>query len=204
MADIDLARVRLVSRHFHDLQGLRIALLGAALGILAQVWLLTRSETWTVFAGLCVFLAIIYPTVMLNRYYATRVGRVVPEGREQFWRGCIGSVAIVLFRVESHAAPAYPSFPWLLLGAYPLWLAIDGWPYRWYQLLTFLAAVFVAFGHVGLTRSSPELAWMAPRMWAVSLALIATGLFDHFLLLRIIESKHDAVSEAAAEHADTV
>lgn len=204
MSQQDLRRIRLVSRHFHDMQGLRWVLIGVALAMLVSAWQGTRSQIATFLVGAMLLVALDVGIKPVVRYYSARVGRVVKAERFPLWLLGIGPAMLAIDEVQYHFVNGMPSFWWLLVSGLPLWLVVDGWPYRTHHLLTVIALWILAFGHVGVT-ASDRLAWMAPGVWAVSVALIATGLADHFLLLWIIDSKHDEpVSEAAAEHADTV
>jgi hypothetical protein len=118
----------------------------------------------------------------LDCFYA-RLGRVrMTERGNVVWRW-LGLIAVVLLLAEAHTRSGGPSLVWLVCSVYPLWLAADGWPLRWWHLGTFATMIYVAFGRANYP-DPPGFAWMAPRIWTFSLTLIATGIADHYLLLR--------------------
>lgn len=199
MSKQDLRRIRLVSRHFHDMQGLKPALGGVALALGLSAWQATGSVSVTILAGVTLLVVADTGAKALDRYYSARIGRVVQSQRFQSWWALgFGPAMLMIDEVQYHFGTGMPSFLWLLCSGLPLWIVVDGWPYRTQHLLTVIAFWVLAFS----VTPSGGLAQMVPGAWAVSTALIATGLADHFLLLRIIDSKHDdPVSEGAVDHA---
>jgi hypothetical protein len=185
MADsADPRLVRLVTRHFVDLQGLRIAAFAPFYLAASCAWLATSSELPVVVWGgsaMVFALALIH---MLDGFYG-RLGRVRMAERTDFLWRWLGLIAVVLLFAEAHTRSGAPSVVWLVCSVYPLWLAADGWPLRWWHLGTFASMVYVAFGRASYS-DPPAFAWMAPRIWAFSFALIATGIADHYLLLRMM------------------
>jgi hypothetical protein len=183
MADSDSPRlVRLVTRHFVDLQGLRIAAFAPLYVVVSLAWVATGRELHVLVWGGCAMVLALVTIHRLDRFYA-RLGRVRMTGRgNAVWRW-LGVIAVVLLQAEAHTRPGAPSLVWLVCSAYPLWLAADGWPLRWWHLGTFASMVYVAFGRASYP-DPPAFAWMAPRIWAFSSALIVTGIADHYRLLR--------------------
>lgn len=123
MADLDPRLIRMLARHFAYLQGLRLIVVAAFLQSVAQVWLATHSELWTMAGGPAAFLLYVALLNVPHLYYA-RFGRV-----------------------------AYPE--------------------------------------------AGDLAWMAPRMWAFSSALVLTGLLDHRLFVGAMRQTRVAAREAS-------
>jgi hypothetical protein len=199
MADTDPRLVRLVTRHFADLQGLRLAASAPVYLVASWAWLATGRELAVfVWGGAALLVAGVMQHV-LGRFYA-RFGRVQSSGRGRrgnfipYW---FGGMMVLLLRVQEHTMPGAPSLFWLLVSVYPLWLAADGWPLRWWHVGTFASMVYVAFGR-STYPDPPAFAWMAPRMWAFSATLVVTGILDHVLLLRIFRQTRDDAAEESA------
>ncbi len=115
--------------------------------------------------------------------------------RERFIRRWIGVPIGLLMGSQAHHLPHGPSYVWLGISVYPLWLVIDGWPWRWYHVLTCTAAVYVAFGRAAAPQT--DYAWMAPRLWVFSLAMIVAAIADHALLVRTMRVTGSAAEEPA-------
>ena len=178
MADLDPRLIRVLARHFAYLQGLRLIAIAVFLQSIAQLWLATHSELWTMAGGAAasgLHLALLHAS---DLYYA-RFGRVVPASLPRWsFHVFIFSVTFLL----PMPLRGFPNLVWIGLSAVPLWVAWDCRPYRWHHLLTCVAMLYVAFGRVAY-REAGDLAWMAPRMWAFSSALVITGVLDHRLFV---------------------
>jgi len=189
---MDPRLIRVVARHFDDLQGLRTT--AWMLWMVAVFWmqqvLLPRGGwlrlSWFVLVGA-------YTPLVgdpLRRYYARRVGRVAGRGfppLELRWGVWLLAAGPILAGGRPYAAL---SLAWL---AYPIYLVASGWPYRKQHLLT----VAVAAG-VAAIRLVSGAAWPVPDadiadpLMVVVLTLAVTGLFDHALLVRILRPSRDA------------
>lgn len=173
--------VHLVTRHFNDLKGFDTLPVALALGGAEWGWLWTGSQGATFF-GLCAGLVVgIVASVFVADGY-TQLGRV---SNQTHWRIVprLMAIAIPLAMQFQAAFVPGPSIVWIAIGLYFVWLAIDGWPWRWYHAFTFASAVYVAFGRAAVAHPT-DFAWMAPRLWVFAGALVATSIADHFLLLR--------------------
>jgi hypothetical protein len=196
MKETDPRVVRLVTRHFADLQGLRLAAFAPVYAAASWAWLATGRELPVlVWGGAAMALWLVMQN-FLNRFYA-RFGRVLSPGRGTLIRFWFGSIAVLLLRVQEHTMPGAPSILWLLCSLYPLWLAADDWPRRWWHLGSFASMAYVAFGRAN-DPNQTAFAWMAQRMWAFSLALVITGLADHALLMRILGRTRATAEEHAS------
>jgi hypothetical protein len=192
MAELDPRLIRMVARHFHDLQGGRFIAIGLFFEITAQTWLATRSEAWTMLGGIGAFLLLVVTIGVLDRYYA-RFGRVVMP-RFSDWMKLLAGPAIAF--LLPWPISGFPNFVWSALAAGTLWIAWDCRPYRWHQLLTAAAMLYVALGRLAFPEAG-DVAWLAPRMWALSSALAIAGTLDHRLFVRAMRQSRALATEAS-------
>jgi len=190
MAELDPRLIRMFARHFSALQGLRVVAIAVFLQSVTLVWLTTRSEGWTLVAGAAPFALLLAANSLLDRYYA-RFGRVVMGRRYRQALFLAGPVMTVLMPFPTSG---FPNLVWTTLAFGALWNAWDCRPYRWHQLLVFLAMIYVAFGRVAYPQAG-DLAWMAPRMWAFTSALVVAGLLDHRLFVRTMRQTRAPAAE---------
>jgi hypothetical protein len=173
--------VRLVARHFDDLKGFDVVPLALALAGAGWGWSSTNSRLAMVLAGGAgLVVGLIAYLFVVDSYH--QLGRVATSSRSRVYAGWFGGATIVLMRLQAAFLPG-PSVIWFGFGLYWLWLAVDGWPWRWYHVLTCAAAVYVAFGRAAVAHPG-DFAWMAPRLWVFSLTWLSTAIADHRLLLR--------------------
>ncbi len=202
MNEIDPRLVRLVARHFNGLKGLQTAMLGFILSIADWAWLSSGSMVITALAAVYAVLIAIVPVALYGSDYYARLGRVVtdaPASRAGAFliRWMTLPTVTLLLRLQDHNLRGFPSLLWLVVSVYPAWLALDGWPYRWYHLVTSAAAIYVAFGRP-IDAASTDFAWAASRLWVFGVAVIATGIADHFLLVRVMRPTDYAAEEIAS------
>lgn len=190
MDELDPRLIRMLARHFPALQGLRMVAIAVCLQTLTLVWLTTRSEGWTIVAGAVPFALMLAALELLDRYYA-RFGRVVMGRRYQRALFLAGPVITFLLPFPTSG---FPNVVWTTLAFGALWNAWDCRPYRWHQLLVFVAMLYVAFGRVAYPKAG-ELAWMAPRMWAFASALVVAGLLDHRWFVRTMRQARAPAAE---------
>ena len=191
MTNIDPRRIRMIARHFHDLQGLRLVEGALVLQAIAEIWLRTYNKKWTIAAALVAFLLVRRTRVPLDRYYAT-LGRVVTRQPGNGARAVFG-MAIGL--MVSMPPFSMPSLVWTLAAAVPLWIAFDCRPFRWHHVAVAIAMLYVAFGRLDAPGTVLH-AWMAPRLWAFTSALAIGGLLDHKLLLDTMRQTRVLTAEA--------
>jgi hypothetical protein len=67
---LDPRAVRMLARHFGHLQGRKLVAVGVFLQVLAEAWVLTASEEWTVAAGAVGLVALGVVVSSLDAQYA--------------------------------------------------------------------------------------------------------------------------------------
>jgi hypothetical protein len=192
-----LDRIRLLSRRFHELQGLRVAFAGAMLALVIGGYFALAPEPSNngAIAALGVWFVLTVPGVLsLNRYYATRFGRQVVSPPRNSWR------LVLLWFICGFVAPFLnASFPAIPAGGPTLgvvavasvWLSIRDWPWRAYYLLA-TAAV-----SIGFIASAPISGVLAPNLTLVVMfllvgaSMVAIGLLDHLLLVKLMREARE-------------
>ncbi len=192
----DLERVRLVSRRFGELQGLRVALIATAMVIVFGAYFVegpVRGKAAIPIAFGLAFVITIPGMLVLDRYYGSKFGRLVPGRTGMGWKaGVLLPLAMMLDRIGISAFMA-----WLVVPAFfSLRAVIRDWPDRWYHI------VGLAMTVVSTLLAVTPAATMAPNT-AVAAAFVlfgATyvpiGFLDHRLLVSLL---HGAEAEAAAD-----
>jgi hypothetical protein len=183
----DLHLTRLVARHFKDLQGLRSAVMGLAQMLASSVWITYGHEGPPVMRDL-VFMFMIaglsfvsYPIHRLDVYYANRFGRA-EQSDKSHRLALVLTVASLVFLNQS-AATGMAAI-WLTWAAYPLWLAVDGWPYRKHMLV--VVAALVGPSALALHGTvDPGFGFLA-----LGLSSVIAGVADHRLLARAMNCGH--------------
>src|SRR5262245_22036377 len=202
-----LERIRLLSRRFHELQGLRVAFAGAMLALVIGGYFALAPEPSNngAIAALGVWFVLTVPGVLsLNRYYATRFGRQVISAPRHSWR-----LVLIWFAygfVTTFLNERFPEIPagGPTLGVVALasiWLVIRDWPWRAYYLL---ATAAVATGFIA---SAPISGVLAPNLTLVVMflllgtSMVAIGLLDHLLLVKLMKEARESGAAAAATQA---
>jgi hypothetical protein len=173
--------VRLLARHFNDMQGLRSVLVGVVALLVTTGYLVTRNDIVGVFLLLPAFLALALGMRALDRFYARQFGRVPVGPRRSI---LIGGALGILSGIDTYLH-GFPSVCWSLWALWPAWFVYDCWPLRRYHLLSVAAALYLAITHVRVPAISAT-TWMAQGMLILAWTLIATGLADHLLLARLM------------------
>jgi hypothetical protein len=190
MAEMDPRLVRIMARHYTDAQGLRYIAIAVSCQAGAEVWFATGSDGLTLLSAPPLFAVFFVLIRVVDRYYS-RFGRVILPGPP----GWVRMLTIVLITVLLPLPSSrLPNIVWTLLSAVPLWLAWDCRPYRWHQLLVCVAMIYVAFGRIAYPEAG-DLAWMAPRIWAWTSALVIAGLLDHRLFVRTMRQTRVPAAE---------
>lgn len=204
MTEERLERIRLLSRRFHELQGLRVALAGAMLALVVGGYLTLAPEPSNngAIAAMGLSFVLIVPGVFsLNRYYATRFGRqVVSPPRHPGRLLFIWSAYMVVAWILHARYPEIPAgAPTLSVVAFAsIWLAIRDWPWRAYYLL---ATVAVSIGFIA---SAPITGALAPNMTVgvlfllLGASMVPIGLLDHLLLVKLMKEARESGSVTAA------
>jgi hypothetical protein len=188
MSEQDPRLIRIVARHFNDLQGLGTAVIGTLYAAGAGVWLATGSDAVTFLTVLVLVLPGACAVYALERFYAERFGRViVPPSRIKFGRSLF-----VLFMLASFVLTKTQQVAFLsaVLGVSSVWLLIDCWPYRKHELFVIVAAG-AAVQRVGWgpTASADDI---AAATLLVGCAMTIAGLADHVLLVKGMRTQHPA------------
>ena len=193
-----LERIRLLSRRFHELQGLRVALAGTAIIIAVGGYLLaapvpTNNGAMVAVATSFVLMA---PGVWwLSRYYATTFGRQVWKPGRFTWL-----FLPVYFLVASVLHAWIPSIP---AGAPTVatvvivstWVACRDWPWRAYYLAA-PVAVTITFRLTasGGGRIDPHLT-LAVLFLTMGASFVPIGILDHVLLVKLMKEARIPDSE---------
>jgi hypothetical protein len=192
MTSGDAIRVRLLARHFNDMQGLRHVLVGLCLTVPASAYIATQDPTETVILLLVAFLAMSAGSMRLDRYYAQEFGRVPSGNRAGYIAGTVYAVSSLF---DQHLT-GLPSVFWAFLVARELWIVWDCWPFRRYHLATAAASIYVSFTHTRIPAISTYL-WFAQGVLVVCWAAIPTGIADHLLLARLMRRQREGDAQEA-------
>lgn len=194
-----LDRIRLLTRRFHELHGLRVALAGAVYTIVCGTYLIAGEPTETgVLIAIAVASLVMLPGERwLARYYATTFGRQVSTLRHHR--------TMAIFFVCGLLSP------WLeplrmsaaIVGAVSLWVAVRDWPWRAYYLGP-AAAMAVAFtAHVLGGRTIDPGVLLATTFLLMGMSFVPVGVLDHRLLVRLMEEARQPEAAIAAGRVDT-
>jgi hypothetical protein len=184
-----LDRVRLVSARFHELQGLRVALAGAAIaGGVAGYAFATSAPTHNgVIAALVLSFIPVAPGVWwLNRYYAARFGRQVsnpkPFVRPALFVIGYTTIGWVLNATVDADAVGAPTLA--IVALISAWVGFRDWPWRAYHLLVPVALAITTVMASGGGAIDPGRMLVALFI-ALGLSMVAIGLLDHLLLVKL-------------------
>ena len=185
-----LARIRLLSSRFHELQGFRVAFAGLTIAVVFGTYLAAADPTDT--GGLIAigvsFVLMLPGQLWMHRYYATTVGRQV-RSRRNVWQTLV--FFNIYFVIATFLDKRYPEIPagGPTLGVVvlaSLILAIRDWPWRAHYLgvAAAVTAAFSAnvFGVDVIDRGMT----LATTFLATGLAMVPAGLLDHRLLLKLM------------------
>jgi hypothetical protein len=187
-----LDRIRLVSTRFRELQGLCVAVAGAAMAFIVGGYALIARRPSNDGAMLAVLLAFVLaaPAVWsLNRYYAARFGRQLAS-RRMAGRTALALVAYVVvaatLNARFEAIPAgAPTAVTVALAS--LWISIRDWPWRAYYLGATAAVA------IGFAASTPITGLLPPHMTLTTIfvllgaSMVPIGLLDHLTLVRLVD-----------------
>ena len=212
----DLARIRLVTTRYRELQGLRtVAAVAACVPLFwlqPYIRLLRYMGSAEAVAGLLLSVApaVLITTAhpLLNRYYARRFGSVAPQGSGvnlQMWLW-----AAVLFASlwldSSRLGTGSPSAFLIAAALWSINIAVRDWPWRGHYVVPAVICGAATWSIAGIPAlQAPDLETYA-RI-PVSVGLVACGaaaILDHRLLVTTLGARDGDRSELALEHADTL
>ena len=159
MDERTLARIRLVSRRYGELRGLRTVALGAGVAVPFGLFFVSGSDSdvWFFTATFIAVLLALVTRWWAGRYYEAEFGRVVPAQSGQA-RGILlgvsfGMSGIVVQDIFGDSVQRLWPFVWT--APFLLWIAIRDWPWRTHHLLT--AAAFALAPPSSSHRRRPRL-----------------------------------------------
>jgi hypothetical protein len=216
MDDQDLARIRLVTRRYHELQGLGRVALGAGLvaaWLVADLVLGTRADAWAFLLPPAAAAAIAVPGKLASdRLYALRFGRVRQGGDEKAagYALLLGLGLFMALTIEEHVAGrGYPSLLFLVLAASRAHTFVRDWPLRRYVAVEVIALALASGLYVTVDPSvsreavaDVRYAFLWKGLGLNGVAVIVVGMLDHRLLMNTLGGRQ--VSGTECEHADTV
>lgn len=200
-----LARIRLVSRRYVELQGRSHASIGVGLAVPFGVYVLAGGEGeagfWVVAAVAGGLTAPLHWAV--SRLYRAEYGSAVPEQRSASGGLLFGVFLFAVMKLEEallgHSEPRLTLF---LLGVpFFLWIVVRDWPFRHHHLLTATACGLAA--GIQFTAEASRDPWSAAAagIFIISLAMVPAGFRDHRLLASVMHRQRqpDSVTEATRE-----
>jgi hypothetical protein len=203
-----LDRIRLLSARFHELQGLRVALAGAAIAVGVGAYLFATPEPTNhgALGALVVSFIPVVPGVRwLNRYYAATFGRQVFNPKPLVRPGLFLFAYTAIGSVLNATVPAVPAgAPTVAVVALvSVWLALRDWPWRAYYLFVpaVLALAFTATASGG-GALDPDLT-LCVLFLALGVSMAAVGLLDHLLLVKLTKQSR-ALAESLQTTADRI
>jgi hypothetical protein len=193
-----LARIRIVSERFVELQGLRVALGGSVFTLVFGTYLITEPPHGmvSIWIAMALSFAVLVPVERWVRsYYASTFGRQQPKGfatnaGSGWQRGmAIGAGLVVVDKLFGTQPPAGT---FLVLSVMMLWVTIRDWPFRRHQLGG-AAAGACAF----LLQLTPEAAAepdtaIAAGFFLMSAMWVPVGILDHQLLASAMRGRESS------------
>jgi hypothetical protein len=191
MENPQLARIRLVTRRYAELQGLGRCLLGAGSVAGAGVSGVVPGDYDIFVIGLVWLSVVVSGRPIVLKYYADRFGRVAQPSESQqpkFW------LLFLLFGVPTMIAqavgPGYPNAMFLSIAIFLAWQLVRDWPVRKHLIIDVGAASLASALFVGETMPGTGEYW-AMAFTITGAAAMITGALDHRLLVRTLPGVHD-------------
>ncbi len=203
--DKHLKRIHLVSRHFGELQGLRMALFGSASTLVFGTYVAAppaegQGAIWIALAAAFGLTAACQRFV--RHYYDSTFGRVSPNrsnhGPLSGWSGAALGFLMVLSGLAAKLPPSAAGLPFI--AGLSLWIVIRDWPFRTYHLVGFAAALSGTFLLMTPAAAAAPDASVAAAFLLLGVACVPVGFFDHRLLVSVM--RETAMPDAAAEPDD--
>jgi hypothetical protein len=199
-----LARIRLLSSRFRELQGLRVAFAGGTMAIVSGSYLMATTaptSSGAMIALLASFVLMIPGEWWLHRHYARTVGRQVPTPRNPWPVVAFVTIYLAIGIFLDSRFPEIPSgaptMATVVLAS--LVVAIRDWPWRAHYLGV-AAAVTVAFcaNVFGDGVVDPGMT-LTTVFFVTGLSFVPAGLLDHRLLLRLMEEGRQPETATAGD-----
>ena len=187
--DQQLANIRLVTTRYRELKGLHVAYAGALWASFGAV--LSAQADVTAMDLLAAFAIVVVAYLpgkwWLDRYYASRFGRIVvsPLRTSKLWVLPACAALALANRVFGVGPLAGAS---LIVSGEALWIAVRDWPARGHYLIGCLAgalAASVQFAPHSAFFGKPQALGIA----ILGLSYIPLGLLDHWLLTSVMRSQ---------------
>jgi hypothetical protein len=203
------ALIRFVASRYRELQGLRTVgdagfLLLNAAGFWFIMWTERESSAFVLGAVLSAYIWRYFWRLgpQLDRYYATRFGRVGPQFN--YWPVFLwmmqGPMAAPILSDMGAPATIAKTLVLILIAARPAWIAIRDFPFRAHWLVVAIVGILHA---AQLPPTRPAIfAWEMRVFFAVGLAWAFAGLCDHVILVRTLRPGAAAASEEAIPDQD--
>ena len=193
-----LARIRLLSSRFLELQGLRVASAGATIAIVFGGYLATGHPTHTggMIAMGATFVLMLPGQWWAHRYYAATVGRQVPKPRKLWPNLVFLSVYLLIATYLNRRFPEIPAgaptAAVVVLAS--LFVAIRDWPWRAHYVAV-AVAVSTALGSnvIGVDVIDRGMA-LSMTFFVAGVSMIPAGLLDHRLLMKLIREAQRPVT----------
>jgi hypothetical protein len=199
----ELARIRLLSSRFLELQGLRVAAAGVTMAIVFGGYLATGRPTHTggMIALGATFVLMLPGQWWAHRYYAATVGRQVASRRE-LWPSLL--FLTVYFLIATYLDRRFPEIPagaptaaTVVLAS--LFVAIRDWPWRaHYAGVAVAVSGAFASNVIGVDVIDRGMA-LNVTLFVTGVAFIPAGLLDHRLLLKLMHDARQAVTAGEAK-----
>jgi hypothetical protein len=202
----ELFTIRLVTERYYELQGLRRALIGTSVltGVVVYVVLTLGGISAGLAAAVAILVAmlIVLPGMFwLDRYYASRFGRIIPSPANRRFGMLIVPGALMLAMVVERVAllPVWSLYfgVWAVIAS---WIAVRDWPARNHHLVE--AAAGVVCAAIQWRSRVPQDGAGAPDVLALILlaaALSLSGFMDHQLLAHTMTARALPAEETAQE-----
>ena len=206
MTALDPKAIRLVTKRYRELQGLRVALAGAAFAICFGVHAISGATGGL--TGLVVVMGVAVSIMapgmwFFDRYYAQRFGRVVqPEGSDwTFWRVMVVSVYSSVANNWLGVGPVAIVFT--IAAPLALWIAIRDWPWRGYYVF---ATIATAAALLFACTAAPDIRPLADSLAFVLFggSYVVVGLLDHRLLTSVMRSANGEAGLTTSAEATAV
>jgi hypothetical protein len=201
MATSNPALIRLVTAHYHDMQGLRTmadAALPFGMGLLLSIGMYASELTHSLWALLVAFIPLgwwiwarhTWVRRRIDAFYADRCGRVGGFVSYVDHVGAFTMAVISLPLLVQVAAPLWLRvaivLPFLVVP--PLWTVVRDSPHRTYWFLPALVGFIAALRLVDARSYDQAVMW---QMWvsvAGGLAIACAGALDHRVLLQTLHA----------------
>lgn len=186
-----LERIRLLSGRFYELQGLRVAVAGAAIALVFATYLTAWHPTddGGMIALMVAFVLMVPGQIWAHRYYGRTFGRQVRKPQNPLVQIAIITVYLAVATFLNRRFPEIPAGgPTLyVVVVASLILAVRDWPWRAHYL-GMAAAVAIAFSvNVFGVDVIDRGMTLAVTLLVTGVSMIGVGLLDHLLLVRLMK-----------------